>query len=382
MSRTSAKVRSRHSYLPCLPMRVLLAVQLVVLLLLVRIAPTSAQQPQCTVCADGTTTPMGSLGTTDCSLIADSIAMTPDTDPECGMIRLQGFLHCACPTLPTDQYCSLCDYSSSSGTASYQSLPTEYRSWTIPTLDNIECEDAEFLSAGHELCGSTALMEAAWFCGCGTGDSVQRGQCYLCGDDTTTTPNTRSLPPPLDTKTCEQLDREGGLYYNVVDGGDTCESLLLGDTFPSQFDYQSYCGCVENAEVPNVCSLCGVDSSVQNPDGSLGGSSTMTCAELEMATPYVLDTDYCTELQDQYADRCCNPAPPPTATSPAPSATPAADGENSGGGDDNNENPAPVPAPVSPPTPIASSGGAVARMTWTLGVWIPIVLHYYGMDVL
>ena len=366
MDQTSVRRRS-GGVLFSAPFSQLLLV-LVVLVLLPWVVPIASAQ--CTVCADGTTTPVGSFGTTDCSLIAESIAMTPDSDPECDMIRLQGFMYCACPTFPTEQYCSLCDYTSSTS-AAYQSLPAEYQSWVIPTLDNVQCQDVEFLSTDDNRCGSTALMEAAWFCGC-TGDSVQRGQCNLCGS-TDTAPNTRTLPPPLDSKTCAQRDREGGLFYNV--DGNTCETLLLGDTFPSQFDYLSYCGCVESAEVPNLCSLCGTESSVQNPDATLGSNSSMTCAALEMATPYVLDTDYCTELQDQYTDLCCNPAPPPTATTTSsPAAAPSGGGSGGDGDAGDGENAA--PAPASPPTPTAASGAAGVVQVGMAGAmgWIPILL--------
>jgi len=270
---------------------------------------------QCSVCEDGST-PSGSFGSTDCSVIEESISMTPEDDPTCAMVRLEGFMNCNCPTLPQDSFCSLCDF----GGGTYEE--PLYSSTSIPTLGGLTCKEVEFLDAVDARCSN--LSEAAWFCGCPGGDSLERGICYLCSNQQAA-PNNLKLPPSFE-KTCAEVDREGGLYYS--DAETTCEMLLLGEDVPVDFDYESYCGCSgdNSAAPPDTCTLCGGGGTVQNPDGILPGTTSMTCTELETVSRFVVSDQYCQEMAIDFANFCCNPPMPttdaPIASAPAPTQAP------------------------------------------------------------
>ena len=301
---------------------------------------------QCTVCLDGST-PNGVFGNTDCALIAEYIGMTPETDAECTMTRLEGFQDCECPTFP-DAYCSMCSYPEED--SAYEPLSRAHRGQSVPIFNDLTCEEAEFLLSDNAFCDS--LSQAAWFCGCpnNTASEIVRGDCYLCTDERE--PNERKLPPTFE-KNCREIDREGGLYYNA-DG--SCEDVLLGQEVATQIDYETYCACVDSETPVDTCSLCGANATLLNPDGVVVAGTGMTCTEMETLTRFVLDGDYCMSLQTDHAQFCCN-VPQPTTEAPVtpfPSAS-----ETSA-----PVVPMPTVSPVATETPNAREAATTSSAPW------------------
>jgi hypothetical protein len=301
------------------------------------IAAAQNASSTCTLCADGKTEPVGMIGTTDCSVIATSLAnAVSGTDSSlCLDTQLQGYKFCNCSALPTG-YCSMCDTTTGSA---YVSLPTKYSDWIVPGTTNLTCAEAEFQQS--DVCYS----DAAWYCGC---ESAKRGVCSLCSDNTVA-PNDRYLPPDF-TKTCAMLDREGGAVYAASD----CSSAMMVQF--AGFDSQNYCGCSVGAGTTNN-TVTGCFCDIINPDLVISDAG-VKCSDLTVVTNFITTSSGCDELVSKYGTLCCSEIVPTIApvSSSSESAVPGQQQQGGGtttpsptapGGDSSNRGTAPTPTKQS-----------------------------------
>lgn len=202
--------------------------------------------------------------------------MTPAADSTCTLLQVEAYKYCQCPTLP-EGHCQLCEYTND------EYLPLEFPNLDIPDSAN-NCSQLEF--KGFPPCIQDDAVR--WFCGCP--NTVRPNDCRLCN-----ALQNGPLPlPPLFSKTCQALDREGALL-------DSCDALTAG--LPTGFDVEGYCGCSDNPAVGS-CPICGQGVPILNPNAIV--QNNFKCSQLEAMAGFA-DATYCSELQSNYATLCCEP---------------------------------------------------------------------------
>lgn len=294
----------------------------------------------CTICVGGET-PTGSFGGgNDCEYFVDAAAQISTNNPLCTQLRAQGYLYCNCTSYP-DNLCPMCVGNEK------QVLPATYSEYIIPQLqDNanpVTCAKAQFIENDGSNCD--IVQQAAWYCGCA---NATRGNLYLC-EDPSIEPNERLLPPDFHVS-CQQLNRQGGLYYDT-----SLDSSVL-TTNLTMIDVQGYCAC-QDTEPANSCTIC---EEIVNPDLTL--EPGFTCADLAFMANYVTDDTYCQSLVAEYEGRCCNARNTTTTTLLPPTLSPT---ESSG--------PDAAPSPTSANPVETSSSVRMDHRTCMIGVLVALL---------
>lgn len=323
----------------------------------------------CTLCADGSVPNLyASIGETSCQTIAEAITYTPANSSLCTMTQLQGYIHCYCPTYPTDTYCSMCPTTISATTTTttdaqyyYTPIPKQNRNKIIPfltvntttitTASNRTCGEVEFVERtttitanSNELCSMIQQDSVTEYCGC---VGVTKQTCNLCNnddmddDDDNTNNHTmmfsHRLLPPSFTTSCASLDRS----LATVQSSKECATITKDDTlFNERFDSSSttqlsllssvhdYCGCTDNGNgngsssnvsIPKLCQdgLCSSangqgllrnpNTAIMIPNSRSRTTNTMTCSDLDIAIKFIQNETYCEELRSitDYQLVCC-----------------------------------------------------------------------------
>jgi hypothetical protein len=322
----------------------------------------------CTLCANGSPPTEGaSLGGTDCSLINDSIGMTPADSADCLEIQLQGYANCGCPTIP-DSYCTMCDYEKSG----FVALPSQFTNLVVPGTTDLRCGDAEFIPRQGGALSCSALRDAAYFCGCVSAEEPSNTPtCFLCGADNAAAVVNNRLLPPLFTETCAAKDREIGTLS---------ECTNIEDDYVQLINVTSYCGCHTDAAEPvGQCPLCGAGNDLVNANAFLFGGA-IKCRQLETVASYVIDADYCSTLQGEANETCCTMTMPPSVApsrqrnaEPTPSTIPDNEPVLSNDTASSNETtPSPTAAPRN--TDFSPSSSAKSRCATTVGLLLPLLV--------
>lgn len=286
-----ASVSVAHWY-PSSTWRLLSSLVCMIMMVMMTVLPGAMAQRQqqeetggtCTICVGGET-PTGSFGGgNDCEYFVDAAARLSTDNALCTQLRAQGYLYCNCTSYP-ENLCPMCVGNEK------QVLPAAYSEYIIPQLNKetepVTCAKAQFIANDGSNCD--IVQQAAWYCGCA---NAERGNLYLC-EDPSVEPNERLLPPDFQVS-CQQLNRQGGLYYNT-----SMDSSILTANL-TMLDVQGYCACQES-EPANSCSVC---EEIVYPDLTL--EPGFTCSDLAFMATYVTDDTYCQSLVAEYEGRCCN----------------------------------------------------------------------------
>jgi hypothetical protein len=319
------------------------------------------EQPKCTMCADGS---MGnvqlSMGSLSCEYIA-TVASTVSSDSStCMDLQMQAYQYCACPTYPTDAFCSVCQNGSMKLFHPLRSIPLLPRSMSISisglggvgnSMDlggnYYTCREVMFArNDGSDVC--TIVPKADYLCGC---PKATPPSCTMCPPSNTSdaivAPNKRI--PPLFTTTCEQIRFAAYMMTSEAE----CSSLLTS----APVDLPAYCGCTDSKVSSSICSLCGSGTPHANPDLVVDEQLGLTCGMmLSAVAPYVTSPDYCTALQARYQSMCCTSSEPVVVIAPTPVQVPV------------------NPPPTLQPTPLATTGAttpSLATVVPTTMVWTP-----------
>jgi hypothetical protein len=328
---------------------------------------------QCTLCADGSAGDVTlSFGSTSCDTINQVIGSTPADSPECLDLQVQTYRYCACPTYPSDQYCSLCTNGAFTIANPSQAIPalprnssststasTTSSSSTTNSGDYYTCEEVLFARKDNgNVCD--ILPSAAHVCGCPDSTLPDCSLCTTAGGSVTASDK---RVPPLFTTTCTTFQ---AMAYMTTTASEC--SNLLADV---PVDVSLYCACNDTTASPEAtCFVCGNYIPMDNLDTIVVDATLdLTCDMLlNDVAPFVNDNSYCTTLQSKYQGGCCQGAPtnPPSSqptaapTTPAPTRTPDAIPAPTSSGSD-------ATSPATTTTTTTAGGGSSGSRVRTFG---------------